>query len=853
MKRYKYLVLAVLLTLVGRTYADNLTVAEVELKAGESKEIAINLVNPTNKYTAFQFDLVLPDGVTIEQKNNGKPKASLNEDRIDDHTLTATDMGSNTYRFLAYSMSNAEFYGTSGALVKVTLKAEETLGSGGKTATIKNQVFTMVSGDQVKWDDVSFTISIAAAVVPEITADNKTREYGEENPAFTYTTSAPLNGEPELTTTATKTSPVGEYDIVVGRGTITGDYTAKNGKLTITKAPLKISGGTYTMKQGDALPTFTASYSGFKNGETQNVLTKKPTLTTTATSSSAPGTYDVIVSGAEAQNYEITYEKGTLTISEADPVTVTAKSYTRAYGDANPTFEYEVSGATLVGVPEITCEATAMSPVGTYPIVVKKGSVTNYNVTYVAGTLTITKAPLSIKAGTYTKKQGEKNPEFTLTYEGFKNNETKAVLTKQPTVSCNATESSAPGEYPVTVSGAEAQNYSITYVNGTLIVTEADAVVVTAKSYTRAYGDANPTFEYEVSGATLVGVPEITCEATATSPVGTYPIVVKKGSVTNYNVTYVAGTLTITKAPLTIKAGTYTKKQGEKNPEFTLTYEGFKNNETKAVLTKQPTVSCNATESSAPGEYPVTVSGAEAQNYSITYVNGTLIVTEADAVVVTAKSYTRAYGDANPTFEYEVSGATLVGVPEITCEATAMSPVGTYPIVVKKGSVTNYNVTYVAGTLTITKAPLSIKAGTYTKKQGERNPEFTLTYEGFKNNETKAVLTKQPTVSCNATESSAPGEYPVIVSGAEAQNYAITYVNGTLIVTAASFKLTYVVDGEVYKTYDIDYGAAITPEPAPTKEGYTFSGWSEIPKTMPAYDVTVTGSFIVNQYTIPML
>ena len=633
MKRYKYLVLAVLLTLVGRTYADNLTVANVELKAGETKEIAINLVNPTNKYTAFQFDLVLPDGVTIEQKNNGKPKASLNEDRIDDHTLTATDMGSNTYRFLAYSMSNAEFYGTSGALVNVTLKAEEDLSSGSKTATIKNQVFTMVSGDQVKWDEMSFTITIAAAVVPEITADNKTREYGEANPAFTYTASAPLNGEPELTTTATKTSPVGEYDIVVGRGTIIGDYTAKNGKLTITKAPLKISGGTYTMKQGDALPTFTASYSGFKNGETQNVLTKKPTLTTTATSSSAPGTYDVIVSGAEAQNYEITYEKGTLTISEADPVTVTAKSYTRAYGDANPTFEYEVSGATLVGVPEITCEATATSPVGTYPIVVKKGSVTNYNVTYVAGTLTITKAPLTIKAGTYTKKQGEKNPEFTLTYEGFKNNETKAVLTKQPTVSCNATESSTPGEYPVTVSGAEAQNYAITYVNGTLIVTEADAVVVTAKSYTRAYGDANPTFEYEVSGATLVGVPEITCEATATSPVGTYPIVVKKGSVTNYNVTYVAGTLTITKAPLTIKAGTYTKKQGEKNPEFTLTYEGFKNNETKAVLTKQPTVSCNATESSTPGEYPVTVSGAEAQNYAITYVNGTLIVKSNSQVI----------------------------------------------------------------------------------------------------------------------------------------------------------------------------------------------------------------------------
>ena len=55
--------------------------------------------------------------------------------------------------------------------------------------------------------------------------------------------------------------------------------------------------------------------------------------------------------------------------------------------------------------------------------------------------------------------------------------------------------------------------------------------------------------------------------------------------------------------------------------------------------------------------------------------------------------------------------------------------------------------------------------------------------------------------------------------------------------------LTYIVDGEVYKTYSIEEGETITPEPAPTKEGYAFSGWSDIPKTMPANDVTITGSF----------
>ena len=57
------------------------------------------------------------------------------------------------------------------------------------------------------------------------------------------------------------------------------------------------------------------------------------------------------------------------------------------------------------------------------------------------------------------------------------------------------------------------------------------------------------------------------------------------------------------------------------------------------------------------------------------------------------------------------------------------------------------------------------------------------------------------------------------------------------------YTLTYKVDGEVYKTYDLLEGTAITPEAEPTKEGYDFSGWSTIPATMPAEDVTITGTF----------
>ena len=71
--------------------------------------------------------------------------------------------------------------------------------------------------------------------------------------------------------------------------------------------------------------------------------------------------------------------------------------------------------------------------------------------------------------------------------------------------------------------------------------------------------------------------------------------------------------------------------------------------------------------------------------------------------------------------------------------------------------------------------------------------------------------------------------------------------------TANTYKITYMVDGEVYKTVDVIYGTAITPVEEPQKEGYTFSGWSEVPATMPAHDITVTGSFTANTYKITYL
>ena len=71
--------------------------------------------------------------------------------------------------------------------------------------------------------------------------------------------------------------------------------------------------------------------------------------------------------------------------------------------------------------------------------------------------------------------------------------------------------------------------------------------------------------------------------------------------------------------------------------------------------------------------------------------------------------------------------------------------------------------------------------------------------------------------------------------------------------TVNYYTVTYLVDGEVFATDSVAYGSEITLIEEPAKEGYTFSGWSEVPETMPAEDITVEGTFEVNTYVITYL
>ena len=106
---------------------------------------------------------------------------------------------------------------------------------------------------------------------------------------------------------------------------------------------LTITANNASKLYGAALPTLSASYSGFVNGDSASSLTTAPALSTTATASSNVGSYAITASGAVDPNYTISYVAGTLTVTPV-ALTITANNASKLYGAALPTLSATYSG-----------------------------------------------------------------------------------------------------------------------------------------------------------------------------------------------------------------------------------------------------------------------------------------------------------------------------------------------------------------------------------------------------------------------------------------------------------------------------------------------------------------------------
>jgi len=231
--------------------------------------------------------------------------------------------------------------------------------------------------------------------------------------------------------------------------------------------------------------------SGTASGNVQLSVDGGPAMAMALTSGSAvfgvgvlnAGSHSLSASFGTQGSFQGSTANGTLTVTQA-PLTLTANNASKVYGAAVPALGFTPSGfvngdtpASLATQPTLSTTATAASPVGSYAITISGAVDANYSITYVAGTLIVTAAPLTITANSVTKILDSPNPSpLGWTPSGFVNGDTVSALTNNPNCTTTATTTSPVGSYTISCSGAVAANYTFSYVAGTLKVQYATSI-----------------------------------------------------------------------------------------------------------------------------------------------------------------------------------------------------------------------------------------------------------------------------------------------------------------------------------------------------------------------------------------
>ncbi|MNJ98975.1 hypothetical protein D3C87_167460 [compost metagenome] len=175
----------------------------------------------------------------------------------------------------------------------------------------------------ITYYDGSLTIIKADVTV---TAVGQSKIYGGADPALTYTFTPNLITGNTFTGSLSRAAGenVGDYAIGIGTLAVGGNYNISytGANFVVTKAILTTTASNTQMCQGNRLPVFTITYTGFKYNDNESSLHTKATVNTTASSSSAAGNYTLIPSGAVSGNYSFNYVNGTLIINALPVVAI---------------------------------------------------------------------------------------------------------------------------------------------------------------------------------------------------------------------------------------------------------------------------------------------------------------------------------------------------------------------------------------------------------------------------------------------------------------------------------------------------------------------------------------------------
>jgi gliding motility-associated-like protein len=745
----------------------------------------------------------------------------------------------------------------------------------GASATYGSYTISISGGTAINYNItyVNGTLTISKATLT-VTANNKAKVYGETDPVLDYTpagtlyytdTYSVISGI-SLSTTTGASATFGSHTITAAGGSASNyDIIYINGTLTVSKASLTVTANDKAKVYGASDPTLDYTPSGTLYYTDDYSVISGVSLSAPTGASATFGTHTITAADGSADNYDVTFVNGTLTVSKAAALTVTANDEAKVYGATDPTLDYTPSGTlyytdtySVISGVSLSTATGASASFGMHIITASGGTADNYEVNNVNGTLSVSKASLTVTANDKVKVYGAADPVLDFTTSGtLFYTDTYSVVSG---ISLDApTGSSASfGTHTINVTGGAADNYNVSLVNGTLTVSKA-SLTVTANDKTKIYGAADPVLDYTTSGTlyytdnySVISGVSLSTVTGASATFGSHAITAAGGTADNYDVTLVNGTLTVSKASLTVTANDKAKVYGATDPALDYTASGtLYYTDSYSVISG---VSLNAVTgaSATSGSHAITVAGGTADNYDVTYVNGTLTVSKAAALTVTANDKAKVYGATDPVLDYTPSGIlyytddySVISGVALSAPTDSSATFGTHTITAAGGSADNYDVTYVNGTLTVSKAAaLTVTANDKSKVYGDSDPVLDYTPSGtLYYTDTYSVISG---VSLNtATGSSAyVGTHNITLTVGSADNYDVNLINGILTVTKA--ELTATADNK-----SRIYGEA-NPPLTISYNGFKYSDNIDSLITQPSASITATSLSNAGTYPISL-
>ena len=788
MKKYLLLSFMLLVSLISKADV-SFSMSATKVKAGDKLTLPVVVTND-EQFAGFELRIYLPEGISFQ----GTTRATRIQagSRLAGFTITGKDQDDKSYKILVASLEGEMIATGDDALFNILLHADEnaTLGN----SDVKLAIIRYTDTNETLHNLSDVTASVKIYKMFDVTASPSGETMGSVAGAGSYesgtnaTLTATANTGYEFTKWSNDVTDNPYVFAVNSDVTLTAmfqaitysiTYNLNGGSLTTDKNSFTIDTETFTLDS----PTKTGyDFGGWFDNEG---------LTGTAVTQITKGTTGAKTLYAKwtPTQYTITYNLNGGSIEGTNPANYTIESADITL--INPTkIGYTFAGWTGTGLEEAAKSVT-----------IAKGSMGNrsYTATWTINQYTIT----------FDTKGGSEVAAITLDYgaevtapaDPTKNGYTfggwdPALPATMPVDGAKLTAIWTPTQYTLTynlnggsIEGTNPANYTIESENITL---------------------TNPTREgYIFAGWTGTGLEETAVDVT-----------IAKGSMGNRS--YVA-----TWTPIT----------------YTLTYDLAGG----AVATANPTE--YNIESAA-----ITLTNPTREGYTFAGWTGTGLSGATQTVTIANgstgnRSYVATWTPITYTLTYDLAGGSVATAnpANYTIESeniTLTNPtregytfagwIGTgleeaaKSVTIAKGSMGNRSYT---ATWTINQYSMTFVFG-----NGQENQVITQDYG-------TALTAPTPNEWTGHTFKGWNPEVPATIPAEDKTFTAQWDVN--------KYKLTFMVDDQVYSQTDVEYDAAIVVPENPTKEGYTFTSWdAAIPEKMPANDLTFNAQFTINQYSM---